>query len=459
MWGAPPPQPRSGQANPAAAAAQPAPLRRHPAATAGARPPVAPPPITWSAASHPGAQAKRAAAGPATAPLHRPAPGAPIAPPAVVWGGGVPAGAALQAKPSTALRAAAHSSGFPGPRAGAAGSFSHPAPKVTAGWPGVIQRAYQSGPPTAPSFPVTSFASGIFGTFGDKSQSDLAGDSSSSGRQNFYGVADAQKSSNRARYVTATSSVLSFLKINGQEVNFGENGKAGKNKYFHDVGYENQSGLKENFHAEDWCLESFRDAFGRSGQSLNDYVNAYWPPTGNSGQPGKHVFSMAINFSSCLGCVATIREFRNWLERELGQGKLLFRIKFLRPYKLPETAKNPQSQTAENFISSIGGLIDEGIFVRMQTQASAQHLLSSTAISTTIPDVNKLAVNHSGVQNILEPDQFAWLNKTWTEQGANRKGPAPLSPTTGPICGAPTKTGAACKRPVSNFGDKCWHHQ
>jgi hypothetical protein len=426
---------------------------------------VAPPPVVWPGGSPKpaSAQAKPAAAALGPIPVSRPPAGrndglarVSIAPPPFAWRGTALRPGAFQAKPA-AVPSGAFSHGVGGNRLGPAapccGLPAHAAPRSA----GVLQRMY-----SAPSFPVSSFAANIFTLYQDVQQSDLAGSSNSTGRQNYYTTDDAEKDTNKDRFVKAMSSVLSFLKINGQDVSFGVNGKAGTNLYFHDVGYENQGGDKDNFHAEDWCLESFRQEVQRSGLSLDNYLKANCPPTGNSGQNYNHVFSIKISYSSCLGCVVTIREFRNWLERELGPGKFVLRVKFLRPYKLPETAKNPSTESAQNFISSIGGLIDEGIFVRMQSEVSAKKLLSSTAL-TSIPDLQKIAVNHAGVKNILATGQYDWLTKTWGGQGANRKGGATTPPVTflppPYYCGEQTGKGSPCTRKVIKYGDKCWQHK
>lgn len=378
-------------------------------------------------------------------------------PPPAAGGFAAPRLPTVQTKPAVAPLHRHHhgiGAGRPGTVAACCGLAPHPAPAR----PGVLQRMQQTTPP---SFPISSSASYFFSVYDDVQQSDLAGSSNSSGRQNFYNIKDAQKTSNQDKFVQSTSSVVSFLKINGQAVSVGTNGKAGQNLTFHEIGYENQSGEKENFHAEDWCLESFKQMVDLSGKSLNQYLNAYYPPGGNTGQGGKHVFSIKISYSSCLGCVTTIRVFRSWLETNLGSGQFILRVKFLRPYKLATTTTNPSSKQAEDFISSIGGLIDEGIFVRMQPETSAKKLLSTTALSTN-PDFSTIAVNHPGVKAILSTGQYNWLTKTWGGQGANRKGFATTSSTTssfGPYyCGQQTLSGFACSRKVSKQGDTCWQH-
>jgi hypothetical protein len=367
-----------------------------------------------------------------------------------------------------------------------------------------------------PGFPVTFPAIRLFNQHQDTEQDDLEGNSKKRGRkdhrdkQHFNAV-------KRQKYVhaggkdshgkTHGAGVVSYIKFNGSVISFGENEKAHTNLVFHDIGYENQRGVKDNFHAEDWSIASFKSKYDKAKphyDDMDDWLHSIgFPSTGNSGQGGRHVISILINYSSCLGCVTTIRQFYDYLVNHLkGANKFLLRVKFLRPYDLAQTLRDPESQAAKNFISGIGGLREKGIFVRMQSEQSARHMLGKTVdpgILTTI------AVNHPGVKRVLDADQYSYLTQTWTQLGANRKGalsrlvantigftftapvslppisvvpmaivpqpltaPSPFAPNfgspsvgqSGPyLCGAPTTKGTACGNKVSKPGLKCHRHR
>ncbi len=462
--------------------------------------PIPPPLIVWSGKPSPSVQAKL----PPVPPPPRTA-GPAVAPPAVVWGANarpaqpkLPPGA-IQAKqfsrpsvpPPPVVWSRPPQPGMP--QAKSAPPFAtaqakmptsaQPAPRHTPPphrvWPaaprgGVVQRMNF---PSGNLFPISSFAQNVFNTSGDVMQDDLDGNSKSSGRQKFWTESEANDTSLQNKYFTELGGVIAFLKINGQTVSVGRNSKAGAKFEFHDIGYENQGGLKDNFHAEDWCLEAFRDVVRRSKLSLADYLKKHYSASGNTGQGGKHVFSLRISFSSCLGCTVTIQKFKLWLNTELGVTNFIFRVKFLRPYKLAVTSTNSNSQSVKNFVSSIGYLDKHGIYVRMHPEDS------TGSFTGTIPKSELLGVNNEGVSNTLGVKQLGWLTKTWTEQGANRKGKpsssllstTSLTPVATQIympplfhpgkhvpslyCSKRTLGGKKCSRKATKPGGTCWQHR
>jgi hypothetical protein len=208
--------------------------------------------------------------------------------------------------------------------------------------------------------------------------------------------------------------VIAILKINGVAIQTGKNGPAFKTLSFPEVGTENQKGLKINPHAEDWNISSFRTAYAVS-KTFSKFRSTYGVPssTGNTGDVGgKAVFSLRINFSPCLGCVGTIVSFKKFLETELGVGTFLLRTKFLRPYDLPKTLTSDTSSKATNFWDAINLLNENGIYVRLQSQASAQKMVPTLKLAGT--DFGQ------DVIKTLFPTEYAQLTKTWKTLGISR---------------------------------------
>lgn len=221
----------------------------------------------------------------------------------------------------------------------------------------------------------------------------------------------------KQQYVSSTAGVSALLKVNGMELQMGANGKAGSDLSFPDMGVENQRGQKKNPHAEDWTLSSFRKAVEKSGKDLRTFIDTNFTSFfNNTGEhtANKDVFSLRINYSPCLGCVNTIVGFKEYLTENLGAGKFIFRVKFMRPYNLPNTLTQPDSDTAKDFKSAIEGLKEEGIYVKIQSPFSAAKMHPTYDISD--PDV-------FGTKKIGElfPDMDKDLNMTWTQQNINRK--------------------------------------
>lgn len=268
-------------------------------------------------------------------------------------------------------------------------------------------------------------------------------------------------------YTTSTRSVIAFLKINGKYATVGQNNKAKYKKKFEGTGHVNQKGKKINFHAEDWCLQAFRDEVNQSGLSLKDYLAANYPAGDDITSTSEHVFSMRINYSSCQGCTNTIINFRSWLDRELGKTESLFRVKFLRPYDLGVTAKKRASPKAQNFISSIGMLYGNNIAVRIQPRQSALKM------NSTIEKEDTIGERHKGLKFVLNSIELAHLVKTWAQLGVNRRGrvkpgttkpvgivkPSSKGSTGFHFCNAPTGSGTRCRRHVAKAGAKCHSHR
>ncbi len=149
-------------------------------------------------------------------------------------------------------------------------------------------------------------------------QSEFAGKGKKA-RNSYYSKPPNEKTV--SSYVTADSSVYAFLKVNGKRFLWGANGRAEDSLKFFDIGIENQKGPKDNPHAEDWVTSSFRGAYNEWKEKIKkgfvDFLNhkGLGDISGNTGQPNKHVFSLRINFSPCLGCVETIKGFKEFKDR------------------------------------------------------------------------------------------------------------------------------------------------
>ena len=269
--------------------------------------------------------------------------------------------------------------------------------------------------PKSVKFSIPQENQEMFDVSKDIKQEDLEGESKKGGTKKFWGQKEAQNPKKQQNYVESTSSVYAFLKINGQYAFAGKNSKAHKDLVFHGIGDTNQGGVKDNFHAEDWVINSFMHAVEESKLSLAKYLDANYPTTSNSATGKKHVFSLRINFSSCLGCTGTIMNFRQWLSKGLGEGNFILRVKFLRPYKLPVTLSDDTSDSAVDFVSSMYGLMKQKIYVRMQPKNSALKMYK------TIPDDVKIATVHQGVKEVVDSKLYQHVNQTRKQLGANRK--------------------------------------
>jgi hypothetical protein len=355
-----------------------------------------------------------------------------------------------------------------------------------AGPPGTALQRMQE-----PSFPITSDARQFLSQHNKRTrQDDLDGRSQAHGRTSHRDHSHIN-TNKRRKYVHAggkdssgkkhSAGVVSFLKFNGKYISMGENEKAGPKMRFEHIGFENFRGTKDNFHAEDWSIQSFKSQFALSKyDDMEEWLEDIGhDPSSNTGQGGRHVISVIINYSSCMGCVTTIREFHTYLTGHLGKDNFLLRVKFLRPYDFPVTITRSGSTVVKNFISGIGALREKGIYVRMQSEASVRRFLGTTI---DIGILSTIAVNHKGVVKALSKDQYDYLTQTWTLMRANRKGitvgkvgkvgkkksalvkpPATLYSTakiTKPVtvfCNKPTKGKTLCKRKIKP-GGKCPLH-
>ncbi|HEX5553264.1 MAG TPA: SpvB/TcaC N-terminal domain-containing protein [Chitinophagaceae bacterium] len=248
-------------------------------------------------------------------------------------------------------------------------------------------------------------------------QSDLDGIAEKEGRMSYFEVGeDIDRAAEQDKYVFKDG-VRAFLKINGAEIGSGKNGKAGEDIVMWDMGRENQRGLKDNPHAEDWTLSSFRNAVDESGQELADFLTEIAPgKEENTGENvrGMNVFSLKINFSPCLGCVNTILLFKEYLEDQLNE-EVVLRVKFWRPYDLAHTTKKSTAETAKNFRESVDKLRAGNVFVRMQSDES---------VGKMVPEWEVPEYPKANMGIIYGADFERGITGRWTDQNINRKAAA-----------------------------------
>lgn len=244
-------------------------------------------------------------------------------------------------------------------------------------------------------------------------QSTFTGDAKRS-RSNWY-VTDstAVTPSTYNSYFTSESGVVAILKVNGVPIQTGKNGRADESLVFPEIGTENQKGLKENPHAEDWAISSFRQAYTESKTTFGKFVSSIGAADnkGNKGGvKGRDVFSLWVNFSPCLGCVGTIVSFKKFLETAVGKNKFILRTKFLRPYDLPKSLKSTSSDKAGNFSEAINELKTNGVYVRIHPAGSVKKILPASTATDFGQEV---------IENLF-PKEHAELTKTWKALGVSR---------------------------------------
>lgn len=246
-------------------------------------------------------------------------------------------------------------------------------------------------------------------------QSKLDGDAKVERKGWFPTGAKSFDSSIEETFVTSKSGVVAILKINGVAIQAGKNGRAAEKLTFQDIGTENQRGLKDNPHAEDWTTSSFRAAFEESKETFTGFLTSSGAPSEsrNTGDVNKkHVFSLRINFSPCLGCVGTITSFKKFLTQQLGALNFILRVKFLRPYDLPKSLKSSTSAKANNFDDAIALLKEEGVFVRLQSADSVKKIIPT--LTPTKADFGQEVIER------LFPKEHAELTKSWKQLGVSR---------------------------------------
>lgn len=235
-------------------------------------------------------------------------------------------------------------------------------------------------------------------------QAMLNGQDKSKGRISYFG--GKVDLSTAETYTTATSTVHAFLKINGKAYLHSYNGKAGEEIIFRDMGITNQRGIKDNPHAEDWIFASFRHEV-ENVANLDEYIDKQIASkSSNTNWPDKHLFSLRINFSPCLGCVASIIAFKGFLEEKLGEANFILRVKFLRPYDVSVALRNPSSKQAQNFEAAIKRLFAAEIPVRLQPLRSAQAMNS---------EITKEELKNEHVARIFKTESMQWLYQEWPE--------------------------------------------
>ena len=258
----------------------------------------------------------------------------------------------------------------------------------------------------------------------NQNQSNLVGNAKQKGRKSFFRQKDITEDE-KAKYVSSADSVYAILKINGKEFAFSTNGKASNLLSFDFVGVKtqglkNEVKTKDNFHAEDWILNSFKNSYdnykkNNAGKTLDDFLEKKFPSVENNGGANyRHVFSLKINFSPCHGCVNTIKGFKEYLTSQLGDDSFILRIKFLRPYKLTNKATRQNSLQVLNLRASTEELHNNNIPVRMQPIKSVSKMIEN--------NLSPSKFKHNTMQDLFKDDSdFNKLNKTWTELGRNRK--------------------------------------
>ncbi|KAA2238584.1 hypothetical protein F0L74_20385 [Chitinophaga agrisoli] len=246
-------------------------------------------------------------------------------------------------------------------------------------------------------------------------QSQLTGNAKKERTKPYPSEADPLTAAANKRYVTSTSSgVIALLKVNGLAIQAGENGRAAEHLDFYNIGTSNQRGTKDNPHAEDWATSSLQNNAGSYGKPFTTFLKDIGVPnsSNNTAQGGKNVFSLRINYSPCLGCVNTIKNFKDDMEQELGES-IVLRVKFLRPYDLPVTLQDASKDKFQNFKSSVEELEAAGIPVRIQTKQSAQKMAPTE-------DLTSQGDFGTGTISRLDPVLYKRLMQDWKTKGVNR---------------------------------------
>jgi RHS repeat-associated protein len=218
-------------------------------------------------------------------------------------------------------------------------------------------------------------------------------------RKNYF--SQPPTAAQEKHYFEDTRSVSSVLKFDGREVLYATNYAPESHLEFPFSGLYNQKGIKIGAHSEDWSTAGFK-------QKMEDPGFAKSTKKLPADQVKKHVVSMRINFSPCTGCVRTLINFHYYLKKTFG-GKTIFRVKFLRPYDLPKTAKKTDTSKSRAFRSTIRTLKNEGIYVRLQPD----FIKGKKGY-----DMNKYN-RHSVV--IHAAPYITDLKKTWRQLNAHRK--------------------------------------
>lgn len=264
-------------------------------------------------------------------------------------------------------------------------------------------------------------------------QDDLPGQSQLQGRAHFFSPKDTMDANTIKSYLSPKNqSVVATIKINGKFHNIGKNGKASPNLKFYSIGVykDNENKFKkENFHTEDWLINSLINEVIRSKQSLSEYINDKFKKQNN--QINKHVISIKLSASPCNGCVKTLTNFKKLLDAALGKNQYILRIKILRPYKLRNTIKDSESDEAKTFVERINTLKTADIKVKWQSKSSVEKMaieyLAKIDQNNGKNGPIKPSINDELLESILSIQQRNFINndiindKRWWELGANRK--------------------------------------
>lgn len=98
----------------------------------------------------------------------------------------------------------------------------------------------------------------------------------------------------------------------------------------------------------------------------------------------------------------------------------ILRVKFLQPYDLASNSTNATSDKAVNFKTAIESLKASGIYVTLQTEASATKHFSSTSTPKNQKErLEKIRQKQAPISK-LWTDGLS-VHKNWRDQGVNRK--------------------------------------
>ena len=275
--------------------------------------------------------------------------------------------------------------------------------------------------------PETSFKSSVLR---EGTQDDLTGRGAKHGKKAFNQIKKKITKAEKGSYANKTEGkVVAFMKVNGTYFTKGQNAKAAlsgemkkgiRQPHFPGMGSVNHAGQKDNPHAEDWTIATFRNAVDKSGKTVKDYLmdlenKGVIGPRGVNGASNKglpFLFSMRINFSPCLGCVNSIIAFNNYLKEGFKDEKFILRVKFYRTYELPENTVDENSTRAKVFKLAMDRLSAEGIHVGFQTDESLRKQDETIGFERASRD---------HIKRLYGAEFYNKFNMGWPERGISRK--------------------------------------
>lgn len=239
----------------------------------------------------------------------------------------------------------------------------------------------------------------------------------------------------RKNFIKGKGGVWSVLKLNGKAISAGNNQRADESIIFpNKMGINNQKGTKDNPHSEDWTIGGVHRRYEKAKKEknnnlkLDDFFENFSSKKQNNGGAfeNKHVFSMKISHSPCLGCVKTIENFSNFLKDELGENGFVLRIKIFRPYDY-RSANNELYKN--HFLDAIKTLDDnQNIHVQFMSEKSLEEIFKyKQTISDTTENRNKLLKNTYAFSKdknypMNGPTRYDRLLSSWADRGLKRRG-------------------------------------